>query len=98
MSNYWTPSGPAINATATVAGQQVITASLQVEGLIRFLNKDTTVGFCAMVSASATTGEAANATPVYPGSVFWISATSRTPFAYVSGASIYAQAGYGPVN
>ena len=96
MSNFWTPSGPAVNATATFAASQlVITASNQLESLVRFLNKDTTVGFCAMVSAGASAGDAANAVPVYPGSVFWISTSSRTPIAYVSGASVYAQAGYG---
>lgn len=95
MSNYWTPSGVAVSVTATVANQLVITASNQLESLVRFVNSGTTLAFCAMVSAGASVGDAVNAVPVLGPSVFWIASTARTPVAYVSGASaVFAQAGY----
>lgn len=96
MSRYWTPSGIAVSVTATVANQQIITASNQLESLVLFANGGTTLAYCAMVSAGATVGDAAKATPVPGGNMFWVAANSATPFAYVSGASaVVAQAGYG---
>jgi hypothetical protein len=95
MSEYWTPSGPAILATATVAGQQVVVASNQAEGLARFHNANSTTGFVALVSASATAGDAANAAAIAGNASLFIAFTKATPYAYVSGASsVYAQAGY----
>lgn len=90
----WTPSGPTVLATATVAGQLVITASNQLDAMIRFVNHDTTVAFVAMVSVGASVGDAANASPVLPSSVFWLLTSNKTPVAYVSVASVRAQAGY----
>lgn len=96
MSNIWTPSGPAVNVTATFSGQQVIVASNQMVSLVRFVNANTTLAFVAMVSAGASAGDAVNASPVLGNTVFWVESTGRTPVAFVSGAStVFAQPGYG---
>lgn len=97
MSDIWTPSGPSVRCTATVAGQILTFTSssvAQAYGVARIVNVDTTVALCAMVSASATAGDAANAVPVLPNTVFYVSFPIKTPFLYVSVASVFGQSGY----
>lgn len=95
MSDIWTPSAPAVSCTATVINQRLVVASNQLTSSIRFLNSGTTVGFCAVVSASASGGDAANAVPLAGGASIFIEAGLATQFGFVSGASaVYAQAGY----
>lgn len=88
------PVGAAINATATITGQLLVTASRADVAAARFYNVGGTAAFCAMVSASASTGDAANAAVVASGDCcLFVGFNSTTPFAFVSGASaVFVQA------
>lgn len=98
MSDLWTPSGPAVSCTATIAGQMLTFTSnsiSQAYGVARIVNTNTTVAFVAMVSAGATVGDAANASPVLGNTAFFVIFPIKTPILYVSGASsVFGQAGY----
>lgn len=95
-ANDWVPSGPVVSCTATVINQLVIQASGQNVAVMRFINLSGTNAFCAMVSASASVGDAANAFLLPGGTAFFVGCGKFTPFAYVSGATaVFVQAGYG---
>ena len=98
MSDLWTPSGPAIKCTSTFSSAQMLTFTSssisQSHAVARIVNYDTTVALCAMVSAGATAGDAANMSPVYPGTTFFVMFPIKTPILFVTAASVYGQAGY----
>ncbi len=99
MSDLWTPIAPAVSCTATVAGQMLISASSSINfaaGIARIVNTNTTLAFCAMVSANATAGDLVNASPVLGNTTFFVMFGVKTPILFVSGASsVFGQAGYG---
>lgn len=91
MSKYWTPSGAYVSASTGV--NLVVSASGQIEGLIRVLNIGGSLTFAAICTANASAGEALFV-PVAANADFFIAFGAPLKYVMVTNSTCMLQAGY----
>jgi hypothetical protein len=92
MSEYWTPSSDYFSVSNSPP-QLLVSASNQIEGLARIVNIGTTVGYVAMLTASATI-DTANLAPIEAQGTLFVAFGFPATRIVATGATCLAQAGY----
>lgn len=93
MSEYWTPSGPAVTADSSV--NSYVAASNQIEGLARIINAGTTTGIVFVCSASASASDLVNGVILATLAEIYVAFGSDEKYVQATGADdIQIQPGY----
>jgi hypothetical protein len=91
MSDYWVPSGTYVSVENTSAFPVV--ASNQATGLFRFYNIGESTAIVAVVSVSATGGEASY-TPIAPNGILYVAFGQPIRKILVSNSTCFVNPGY----